>query len=203
MQLRLFAHILTGVATASVISALALAVATIASNEPSYALRNKFFCDQEDGIPVTKVRTSRGNETFIRWVVQDFKNFPPANRCQIVSAKFQRYYDNGSLLITSRDNFNNYPVLCIVNRKGAPCTSQNVLVTLKPGTDTGRVLQQILDFRRGVGSSVVNLSGCQAFTYDEQGDLYLDVKQLVDGKECSQSTSSTDTPEIKPVEPRF
>ncbi|RCJ25637.1 hypothetical protein A6770_27565 [Nostoc minutum NIES-26] len=203
MQLRLFAHILTGVATASVISALALAVATITSNQPSYALRNKFFCDQEGDIPVTKVRTSRGNETFIRWIVQDFKNFPPAKRCQIVSAKFQRYYDNGSLLITSRDNFNNYPVLCIVNRKGAPCTSQNVLVTLKPGTDTGRVLQQILDFRRGVGSSVVNLSGCQTFTYDEQGDLYLDVKQLVDAKECGESTSITNTPKTEPVEPSF
>jgi hypothetical protein len=205
MQLRLFAHILSGVATASVISALALAVAAIASNQPSYAVRNKFFCDLEGDTPVTKVRTSRGNETFIRWVVRDFKNFPPAQRCKVVSARFQRYYDNGSLLITSRDNFNNYPVLCIVNRKGAPCTAQNILVTLKPGTDTGRVLQQILDFRRGVGSSVVNLSGCQAFTYDEQGDLYLDVKQLVDNKECSQSPSgTTDTLKTEPfVEPSF
>lgn len=203
MQLRLFAHILSGVATASVISALALAVAAIASNQPSYAVRNKFFCDLEGGTPVTKVRTSRGNETFIRWVVRDFKNFPPAQRCKVVSARFQRYYDNGSLLITSRDNFNNYPVLCIVNRKGAPCTAQNILVTLKPGTDTGRVLQQILDFRRGVGSSVVNLSGCQAFTYDEQGDLYLDVKQLVDGKECSESTSTNDPVKTEPVESSF
>ncbi len=202
MQLRLFAQILPGVATAFGTLALGLAIATTTSNQPSYAGNNKFFCTQEDGIPVTKVRSSRGNETFIRWVVTDFKNFPASQRCKIVSARFQRYYDNGSLFITSRDNFNGYPVLCIANRKGIPCTSENILVTLKPGSDTGATLKQIIDFRRGVAASPVNLSGCQAITYD-QGDLYLDVKQLVDGKGCSQSTSSSNIPKTEFVEPRF
>lgn len=65
MQLRLFAQIVPGVATASVTSALALAIiATTTSNQPSYAGGNKFFCTQDNGVPVTKVRTSRGNETF-------------------------------------------------------------------------------------------------------------------------------------------
>ncbi|MEH1919357.1 COP23 domain-containing protein [Nostoc sp.] len=201
MQLRLFAHILPRVATGSVISALALAVATT-SNQPSYAEGNKFFCTHEGNVPVTKVRTSRGNETFIRWVVKDFKKFPPAQRCKIVSARFQRYYDNGSLFITSRNNFNNYSVLCIANRKGAPCTSENILVTLRPGSDTGAVLKQILDFRRGVEGKPVDLSGCQVFTED-QGDLYLDVKQLVDGQECGQSASSVNNPKTEPVESRF
>ncbi|BAY28002.1 hypothetical protein NIES2100_78310 [Calothrix sp. NIES-2100] len=196
MQLRLFAHILPGLATASVISALALAVATTTSNQPSYGGNNKFFCSEEGGVPVTKVRTSRGNETFIRWVVEDFKKFPPAKRCKVVSARFQRYYDNGSLFITTRDNFNNYPVLCIANRQGVPCTSENILVTLKPGTDTGAVLKQILDFRRGVAGQPIDLSGCQAISYDDQGDLYLDVKKLVDGKQCDRSTADN-------VEPRF
>jgi len=188
MQFSLFAHKLLEITTASVISALALAVATTTSNQPSYAGNNKFFCAQEGNIPVTKVRTSRGNETFIRWVVEDFEKFPPLKRCEIVSARFQRYYDNGLLLITSRDNFNNFPVLCIANRKGVPCKSEDLLVTLKQGTDTGRVLQQILDFRSGVAGEPVDLSGCQAITYD-QGNLYLDVKQLVDDNKCSQSTS--------------
>ncbi|QLE56227.1 COP23 domain-containing protein [Nostoc sp. TCL26-01] len=196
MQLKLLSHRFTSVATSVAISALAVTT----TNQPSAARENKFFCKQENGVPVTKVRTSRGNETFIRWVVKDFKKFPPAQRCRIVSARFQRFYDNGSLFITSRDNFNNHPVLCITNRKGASCTADNILVTLKPGTDTGRVLQQILDFRRGVGESVINLSGCQAFSY-EQGEVYLDVKRLVDTNECTSSTPSTN--QTKPVEPRF
>ncbi|MCC5624811.1 COP23 domain-containing protein [Nostoc sp. CHAB 5715] len=186
MQLRLFARVLPGVATTSVISALALAVATTTSNQPSYARNNKFFCTQERGVPVTKVRTSRGNETFIRWVVKDFKKFPPSERCKIVSTRLQRYYDNGSLFIRSEFNFNNHPVLCIANRKGIPCTSDNVLVTLKPGTDLGRVYQQIIAFRRGVAGKPLDLTGkCRPYTeYD--GDLYLDVKRLVDDKQCGQ-----------------
>lgn len=180
MQLRLLARILPGVATASVISALAVATA---SNQPSYAEEKKFSCEQEGGVPVTKVRTSRGNETFIRWVVDDFKKFPPKKRCETVTTRFERYYDNGSLYITSRDNFNGYPVLCIANSKGVPCEKENVLVTLKPGTNVGRVLQQIIDFRRGVGGKPINLSGCNST--DERGDLYIDVKQLVDGY-CSR-----------------
>jgi Circadian oscillating protein COP23 len=182
MQLSLFAHKLPVIATAYVISILTLAVATTTSNQPSYAGNNKFFCDQEGDIPVTKVRTSRGNETFIRWVVEDFKKFPPLKRCQIVSARLQRYYDNGLLFITSRDNFNNFPVLCIANRKGVPCKSEDLLVTLKPRTDTGRVLRQIIDFR--IKGKPVNLSGCQAITYD-QNNLYLDVKQLIDDNICN------------------
>ncbi|WP_062287473.1 COP23 domain-containing protein [Nostoc piscinale] len=123
MQLKLVAQLLPKVAAASVTSLL---VVGISVTEPSYAGPSKFFCTQEGGIPVTKVRTPRGNETFIRWVVDDFKKFPPANRCQTVTARFQRYYDNGSLYITSRDNFNSYPVLCIANRKGVPCTTENM-----------------------------------------------------------------------------
>ncbi|MBE9008544.1 hypothetical protein IQ259_26755 [Fortiea sp. LEGE XX443] len=199
MRLRLVTQLLPGVA---VPMTLLLALG-FSLNEPTYAGSNKFFCVQEGNVPVTKVRTARGNETFIRWVVQDFKKFPPAQRCKDVSARFQRYYDNGSLFITSRDNFNNYPVLCIANRKSVPCTSENILVTLKPGTDTGAVLRQILDFRRGVAAKPINLSGCQAITYDEQGDLYLDVKQLVDGKKCSESTTSNNAPKTQPVQPRF
>jgi hypothetical protein len=187
MQLKFLVHPFPSIAIASVISALALAIATT-SNQPSYARNDKFFCDQTSNPPVTKIRTPRGNETLIRWVVKDFKNFPPAQRCRIVSRRFQRYYDNGALLIRSEFNFNNYPVLCIANRKGTPCTAANVLVTLKPGTDPGLVLKQILAFRRSVTGKPIDLSGkgkCRPYS-EYEGDLYLDVKQLVDDKECSQ-----------------
>jgi Circadian oscillating protein COP23 len=88
MQLKLFAQILPGVATAFV-ALIVGAIAIATSNELSYAGDNKFFCTQEGNTPVTKVRTSRGNETFLRWVVKDFKKFPPLQRCKMVSARFQ------------------------------------------------------------------------------------------------------------------
>ncbi|MCF4968575.1 COP23 domain-containing protein [Nostoc sp. CMAA1605] len=187
MQLRSLNYRVTSITTSTIISALAVGITLTTNSQPSEARANRFFCTREGGVPVTKVRTSRGNQTLIRWVANDFKKVSPLQRCRIVSARFQRHYDNGALFITSRDNFNGYPVLCISNRRGTPCTADNILVTLKPGTDTGRVLQQMLSLRRDAGESVINLSGCQAFTYDE-GDVYVDVKEFLDGKECSSST---------------
>ncbi|MBW4612647.1 MAG: COP23 domain-containing protein [Desmonostoc vinosum HA7617-LM4] len=184
MQLKLFYRISPRVVTASVMSALALVVATTIDNQPSYAVKTLFFCTQERGVPVTKIRTSRGNETFIRWAVQDFKKYPPAKRCQIISARLQRYYEQGWFFITSRDNFNNYPVLCIAYRKGVPCESANLLLTFKPGTDTRKVLQQMLNYRRFPVGEPIDLSECQVFSYDQEGNLYLDVKQFVDSNEC-------------------
>lgn len=185
MRQGLFDQVLIGCSSSFTIALLSVLATTASINQPSYANGNKFFCAKEKDVPVTKIRTSRGNQSFIRWVVTDFKGYPPQKRCQLVSAKFQRYYDNGRFYITSRDNFEGYPVLCISNQKGGSCLRENVLVTLKPGTDTGRVLRQILDFRRGAGDGIVELSGSQYVSYVD-GDLYLDVKQLVDTEDSNK-----------------
>lgn len=208
MQLRLFAHKLAVVAKASVILALALA-STIADNQPSYAGGEKFFCTQEKGVPVTKVRTSRGPETFLRWVNKRFASsgFNPKKRCQAVSSRLQRYYDNGNLFFTSREKVNGYPVICIANYKGIPCTSDNILVTLQPGTNAQAMLKQIHDFRRGVnvGDQPINLGGNQPLSYFD-GELYLDVKELVDSADSGNTNQSprTNRNQSSPtVEPRF
>ncbi|MBW4612299.1 MAG: COP23 domain-containing protein [Desmonostoc vinosum HA7617-LM4] len=204
MRLKLFAQVLPGLATASAISALALAIA-ITDNQPSYAEGNKFFCTQEKGVPVTKVRTSRGPETFMRWVFKGFERsgFDPKARCRAVSARLERYYDNGSLFFTSRDNVNGYPVICISNRKGVPCSSENILVTLKRGTNAQVTLKQIHDFRRGVSPTAIDLGGKNPLSYFD-GELYLDVKQLVDAEgENNTQPSTNNTPSSLTVEQRF
>ncbi|MDF5718088.1 MAG: COP23 domain-containing protein [Rhizonema sp. NSF051] len=166
-----------------VLVATAITISTTATiNHPSYAgSKSKFSCTKLNGIPVTMVKTSRGNEPMIRWVDRGFisSGYTPQERCQTVSTKFQRYYDNGKLYLTGRDNLNGYPVLCIANRQGASCSPENVLVTLKPGTDPGAALQQILDFRRSAKTPPVELSGSQSVSYVD-GNFYLDLKQIVD-----------------------
>ncbi|WP_017317804.1 COP23 domain-containing protein [Mastigocladopsis repens] len=197
MRLGLLNQVLTRVTKSFVIASLGAIAAIATINQKSYANDNKFFCGQSNGAPVTMVRTSRGNEPFIRWVVKDFSNsgFTPQKRCEMVSARFQRYYDNGTLYITSRNDSQGYPVLCIADRKGGSCLPDNVLVTLKPGTDTGRVLRQILDFRRGADVKPVELSGSHYESYSD-GDLYVDVKQLVDQVDTEEGSESaaTNTP---------
>lgn len=206
MKQELFSQVLTAITQSLAIASLSTFTIIATINQPSLADSNKFFCEKRNGTPVTMVRTSRGNETFIRWVVADFKGYSPEKRCTIISARFQRYYDNGGLVyITSRDNFKGYPVLCVADRKGGSCANdEDVLVTLKPGTDTGRVLRQILDFRRGADVKPVELSGSQYVSYSE-GDLYLDVKQLVDAVDSQGSAkpAAINPPNSAPLEPRF
>lgn len=166
-------------------------------NQPSHAQsRNKFFCAILNDVPTTMVRSSRGNVPMIRWTVKDFgrSGFTPLKRCQAVSTRFQRYYDNGQVYITSRSKLNGYPVLCISNTKGGSCSSENILVTLKPGTDTGRVAQQIVDFRRGAADKPIELSGSEFVTYVD-GEFYLDVKGLVDSVEENEDSTSNSQPE--------
>ncbi len=162
-----------------VATAIALGfVTTVSFVKPSYGGGSKFYCAVLNGVPITWVRTSRGKEPFIRWVNPSF-NVIPLERCKIVSAKFRRHYDNGRFHITGRDDVNGYPVLCISNRQGGSCSSQNVLVTLEPGSDPGFIMQQILDFRRGADGSIIELSGDKFIQYVD-GEFYLDVKKLVD-----------------------
>ncbi len=162
-----------------VATAIALGfVTTVSFVKPSYGGGSKFYCAVLNNVPITWVRTSRGKEPFIRWVSTAF-NFSPLERCKIVSAKFRRYYDNGEFYLTGRDNVNGYPVLCISNREGGSCSSQNVILTLKQGSDPGFVIKQIYYFRRGANGSVIELSGDKFIQYVD-GEFYLDVKKLID-----------------------
>ncbi|NJL79461.1 MAG: hypothetical protein HC836_34255 [Richelia sp. RM2_1_2] len=173
MNIKIFTKVATAIALGC--------ITTTSLIPPSYAKSPKFECAVLNGVPITWVRTPRGKEPFIRWVSPAF-NVPPLERCKIVSAKFRRYYyDNGGFYFTGRNNVNGYPVLCISNRQGGSCSSNNVLVTLKPGSDPGYVIQQIMDFRRSANASPIELSGDKFIQYVD-GEFYLDVKKLVDSQ---------------------
>lgn len=171
------------VTKAFVIASLAICSVVGTYSQPSYARPSKFYCAVLNGVPRTWVRTSRGKEQLIRWVVKDFSasGFTPLKRCIAVSARFRRFHDNGNLYITSRDNVNGYPVLCIINRKYGGCSPKDILITLRPGSDKARVLKRILAVRRTASNKPVELSGSKCVTY-RNGEFYLDVKALVDAK---------------------
>jgi hypothetical protein len=149
--------------------------------KPSYA-ENKFSCEPRNNIPFTMIRTTRGKEAMIRWVVKDFvkSGYTPKKRCEKVSLKMQRYYDNGMLFFTIRENLNGYPVLCMVTiKKESSCGADDILVMLKPGTNAGKVLRQMIAFRSSNGKPI-DLSGSKIVSYDENAVFYLDVKKMID-----------------------
>ncbi|WP_219726316.1 COP23 domain-containing protein, partial [Cylindrospermopsis raciborskii] len=103
----------------SILGLSMVGVAILVSGEPGAARENKFFCTREGGVPVTKVRTARGNETFIIWE-RSFNKYPASKRCGIISNRLQRFYENGEVHFKT-GIVNEYPVVCISNRQNTRC----------------------------------------------------------------------------------
>jgi len=152
----------------------------LAFHQPSYAGK-KFQCDTSTQDPITYVHTNRGWEQMLIWQSNYFHT-PRETRCQIVADRLQRYYDNQLIpYLTSRRHVNGYPVLCIVDREYGDCRKEDVVVTLKPGTDPGKVLRQIKYFRRGAaGARPVPLSEGDTVFYDNNGDFYINLNKIID-----------------------
>ncbi|NLQ04568.1 COP23 domain-containing protein [Cylindrospermopsis raciborskii] len=167
------------------------------SGEPGVAGENKFFCTRDGGVPVTKVRTPRGNETFIIWE-RDFNNYPASKRCGIISNKLQRFYENGEVHFKT-GIVNEYPVVCISNRQNARCSGDNLLVTLPKGEDSVSVLEGILAWRRGTSSEPIRLSQGCFVSQDTEGNTSWNLKKLVDG--LCDSTAGSESPQTPT--PRF
>ncbi|BAZ87904.1 COP23 domain-containing protein [Dolichospermum compactum] len=171
MKLKPILQILSGLTITPIIA--------LAVHQPSYA-GEKYDCDTSTKDPITYVRTNRGREPMLLWQSNYFRT-SKQERCRIVSDRLQRYDDNKMIpYLTSRKNINGYPVLCIVDRVRGNCLKEDVVVTLQPGTDSGRVLRQIKYFRRGAaGARPVPLSGSKTMFY-EDGDFYINLNEILE-----------------------
>jgi hypothetical protein len=163
-----------------ILGAVAIASTTATMTQPSLAENNRFFCGTRNGVPVTVVRTSRGEIPMIRWVSDYFTSsrYSPLQRCQEVSERFQRYNDNGKLQFIRTGMINQHPVLCFAEYKGGSCAINSVLVTLEPGTNPDRILGRLFDMRARAAGRVIDLSGNQIISYQD-GEAYLNIQQLL------------------------
>lgn len=106
-----------------------------------------FYCGMSDGQPVTFVQTAtRGKIPLIVWVKPDLTfGWSPRQRCDKVSARFQEFYDNGTLDYVTAGKVDDRLVLCVSSKRESPCSLSNVLIYLSPGTDANAVLEQIFN----------------------------------------------------------
>ncbi|MGB6298020.1 MAG: COP23 domain-containing protein [Rivularia sp. (in: cyanobacteria)] len=142
MKLRLFKAFFTaGVVAVGIITAI---------NEPSQAQSRTFYCGQSKGIPSTLVNTPRGTVVVVKWVSRHFNRagYNPQRRCEEVSSRFQRHYNQGNLNFITAGYLNNQPAICAGNG-GVPCTSEKLLFTLKPGQNAANTIQQLFNIRTG------------------------------------------------------
>lgn len=131
------------VLSVSVLAYVATAVAPVGASEKN----GKFYCGKNGNVPTTMAKTSRGNVAVIRWVSKDVfgEAYPPEVRCNIVSEKFQSFYQDGTLDFLTTGVVNRMPVICAAQAQNGPCNG--VLFTLKPSGDPGRTLKRLLDVR--------------------------------------------------------
>ncbi|PMB00582.1 hypothetical protein CEN50_02630 [Fischerella thermalis CCMEE 5268] len=187
MKLSVFTQILS-------IAALTLS-STASITQPSHAQTSKFFCGMSRGVPATLVRTSRGNIPIIRWVDEAFPPpWTPEKRCEEISSRFQRFYDNGTLNFLRAGKLRSQPVLCVASEKNGPCLANGVLVTLKPDRNPRETLQRLLDYRGGSGGVSIDLSGFgtnnnnnSAVVTGGDDTAYVDVKKWINEAESSKS----------------
>ncbi len=140
----------------------------------------QFRCELVRGIPTTVVKTVRGNIPAIRWVKSFTGKYNSVERrCNEVSARLDRFNRVGNLKFIRTGNVNNYPVLCVdAGVSGNTCPITSILVTLPKGTDSSKVLQQMLDLRARASGQIIQLSGEQLVRY-QNGDAYVNINRLL------------------------
>ena len=140
---------------------------------------NTYYCAQLNNSWNTFVNTPRGRVKLIEWANQFSPDWTPQKRCSAVSSRFQNFLDSGNLKFIRTGNVNSLPVLCVANARGGECPNDNVLITLKPGTDPEGVLIKLVDFRRSVSGQTLTLSADDPAFYSG-GEFYVDLDKFLE-----------------------
>lgn len=133
-------------------------------NQPSYASNAIFRCDtttyKGKFVPTTFVFTQdRKKVPLIYWTSDYFPGLTPQQRCQQVTYRFQRSYDNGRLRYIKTGFLSGQPVVCATAERDAVCTKTNLLFTLKPGSNPDATARQLFDHRALAAGNATNQSG--------------------------------------------
>lgn len=174
----------------STIAGLSIVLGSVLTTAKPSKAQDRFFCD-ENGM-FTTVTTERGSLPLIRWSDRSFPPpFTPAQRCQIVSERFQKFDSNGTLKYIKADTINNLPALCVAAYKGGACLPDGLLVTFKPGTDPNETLIKLLDQRVWAASETISLSsgsqtspsGKENIISDVDGTTYVNMELFLNGNQ--------------------
>jgi len=105
---------------------------------------------------VVWVPERRANVRLVGWKSEYFSKtgFDPVKRCDVVSPKFQKAYEEGRLLLAT-GYVAGYPVVCGVATSSESCNSENQLFSLKPHDYPDEILARLLDIVEGKSSDLL------------------------------------------------
>lgn len=168
-------------------AAIVISSSAVFSGPAVAQTRNQFYCGISEGRPATVVRTAaRGNIPLIVWSNDAFSasGWTPKKRCEEVSARFQRFNDNGQLNFMRAGTFNGQQVLCIDRAKGSgACSSPAaVVLTLPQRSNANQILEQMLDTRNRASKQPLYLSGEKQLVTYENGDANVNLNLLLNNE---------------------
>lgn len=152
------------------IATMAVASSTTIFAQPVQAQSNKFICEMSpDGVYTTYANTPDGTKPVMRWESNYFPPpYTPERRCQEVTGRFNKFHSQGNLQSLTTGRINNSNVVCA----GISCSSDNVLVTLKPNQQPQQALDQIIANRAGAHGATVQSSGSSSVTFSLDNYLH-------------------------------
>lgn len=135
MKSQLIAPIVATLTTASLLSTIL----------PAHARPVQYTCSMKNGVPTTIARTPQGTVAVISWKSTHFNGsgFSPQKRCQVVSARFQKHSNQGSLRYITVGEMQNQNVLCVAQTRGGACRRDGLLLTLEPQDNPRNVLKEL------------------------------------------------------------
>lgn len=103
-----------------------------------------FFCDTSGEAPTTVVRISEKVIPLISFRANYFEEqHSLEEHCQIASANFQKYHQQGSLRFLTTGRRNRYPVICATSQAGGGC--DGILFTLHKGSNARSILLRLFN----------------------------------------------------------
>ena len=112
------------------------------------SIGTNFVCENWQGVPTTFAKMP--DQTMVPVLIWQsdyfsYSGYDPSTRCQLVSNRFQYFYNAGQLNYITTGRMNRMPVVCVSYKNGGGCNG--LLFTLKPGVNPGQTLQKLMAVR--------------------------------------------------------
>ncbi len=129
------------------------AISFVLVSSPTRAEGTTFVCGQSNGVPATLAKVPQGDVPVILWKSDYFTEagYNPLRRCQMVSERFQTYYNLGAMNYLTTGRMNGQNVVCAARSEGGPCAkdlpNEGLLFTIKADSNPGETLENLLQVR--------------------------------------------------------
>lgn len=148
---------------------LLLLLMAIPLSKPADAnLKYRFLClsrqdpQSQQLVPTTVAWQRQGKIDLIRWKTR-LGGTSPQKRCEEVSPRLQKAYENNSLRLLTNGYINNQPVICTVKEYGGNC--ENLIMTVNSPDEGRRLINAIKD----------NLNGYIVGPYKHSDQIFVEI----------------------------